>query len=144
MKKVFSLSFSLLAFFFLGPSYETNAQSLPDLMVTKIKCASPEGNLFIEIMNKSNVPLPKGRRSIADVYIDGIKRGFFDLGKPTKERPASSVTFTWGPGTNHPTIGIGPHSIKVVIVDIGDVVQESNEANNSRTENLFCRRGNKR
>lgn len=75
------------------------------------------------------------------IWIDGEARGggglwWADPGCALK--PAGgSLPFHWSPGADKPLIGQGAHTVKAVIVDVGDVVDE-NEANNELTRTLRC------
>lgn len=75
------------------------------------------------------------------IWIDGEARGggglwWADPGCALK--PAGgSLPFHWAPGSDKPLIGPREHTVKVVIVDVGDVVDE-NEANNELTRTLRC------
>ena len=77
------------------------------------------------------------------IWIDGEIRGGTSLYTVDSSRilksPGGVVSFHWSPGSDNPLIGEGLHMIKVVIVDVGDVVDEASDANNSKTVRLICR-----
>ena len=132
---------------------------LPDLIVSDIRFISESrqiGNevvkdcgLQVTIRNIGSVGLPDsayGRDTGIgfQIWIDGEIRGGLGLyaADPSKllKNPGTSVTFSWGPGQDKPIIGFGVHTVEVIIVDIGDVVKESNETNNSKKVSLTCSR----
>lgn len=125
LASVFLLTLSIL----LGLSSGVSAQPLPDLVVTKIECAPPQSKLAFTVMNRSNVPLPKGWRAVADVYFDGVKKGFFDLGRPAK----GDITPAGGSAYYLVVFDIvAPVNVRVV-ADAINSTRESNEGNNSMT-----------
>lgn len=119
---VYFLALSLL----LGLSNGLNAQPLPDLVVTKIECVPPQSKFAFEVMNKSNVPLPKGWKAVADVYFDGVKKGFVDLGSPTK----GDITPAGGVARYVAVFDILKPINVWVVADATNSIKESNEKNN--------------
>jgi len=77
------------------------------------------------------------------IWIDGEIRGGLGLflADPSKllKTPGGVLEFNWGAGSEKPIIGAGTHQVKIVLVDVGDVVAEANETNNTKTVNLSCR-----
>ena len=55
---------------------ETWTQDLPDLVVDQIRCETGNHITFI-VKNAGTGPLSVGWMSVADVYVDGIKKGFY-------------------------------------------------------------------
>ena len=143
------------AYFKLVCEAEAN---MPDLIVSDIRFINSSrkvGNKIIKdcdiqttIKNIGNAGLPDAAYGKStgigfQIWIDGELRGRLGLYAVDPSRilknPHSSITFTWGPGAQRPIIGLGTHSVEVIIVDIGNVVKESNESNNSKMEKkLTC------
>ncbi|GEM_PF-3935540 len=128
----------------------------PDLTVSEIRFVPTtrtvdgrtvrDCNLEITLRNVGTGALPDAAYGhetglALQIWIDGEARGggglwWADPGCALQ--PAGgSLPFLWGPGSARPLIGAGPHTVKAVIVDVGDVVDE-NEANNQLTRNLSC------
>lgn len=109
-------------------------RQLPDLIVEKIECG-PGNKLSVTIKNIGSGRLPSGWRAIADVYFDGIKKGFFDLTAPTTttaggiEEPGGSSTYLLAWDITEPV------TVRVV-VDSTNEIRESNEQNNVKEEKL--------
>ncbi len=132
------------------------APARPDLTVTDIRFVPAtrtvngqtvnDCDLEIILRNVGTGALPEaayGRETgmAVQIWIDGEARGggglwWADPGGALK--PAGGVlSFHWATGSDKPLIGAGPHTVKVVIVDVGNVVDE-NEANNELTRTLRC------
>jgi subtilase family serine protease len=108
------------------------AQAKPDLVVTEIGCDPYYSRVTFKVQNRSNVPLPKGWRAVADLYFDGVKKAFYDLG------PATSGSLTPAGGTAYyltSTDIVAPVAAKVVADSTNDI-DEANETNNSMTVKL--------
>jgi len=121
----------------LSPQPDPPGTSLPDLVVTGITTGI--GNrLAVIIRNTGKVNLPVGSRGVADVFVNGQKLGFFDLGKPTE-------SFFGGIGAaggfssyllNHVVM----HQMDVqVVADATGTIAEINEQNNLSHEVVSSR-----
>jgi hypothetical protein len=127
-----AMIFTTFIFILLSGINGADAQPLPDLIVSKIECAPPQGRLSITVANQSNVPLPKGWKAVADVYFDGTKKGHIDLGEPT----SGSIEPAGGTADYLVALDIvKPVTVKVVADPTNDI-KESNEENNTKTETL--------
>jgi hypothetical protein len=115
-----------------GGLSDTYAQSLPDLVVTKIECVKPDGMLRITVANKSNAPLSTLAKPVADVYFGGMKVGLVDLKRPT----SGSIMKANGVATYLTYFYISSSFAVKVVVDPLKTIKESNEANNSLTQSL--------
>jgi hypothetical protein len=124
------LSFiSVSAFLFWSEAY---AQPLPDLIVTKIECFPPQSKLSFTMVNRSNVPLPKGWKAVAKVFLPGRVEQIVDLGRPTSgniEPAGGSASYLLAYEIK------GRISVKV-FVDSTNSIRESNEGNNEKVQRL--------
>ena len=123
MKKIMILATFILLLGVMG----AYAQALPDLVVVKIECSAPQSKLLFSVANRSNVPLPKGWRAVAEVYFEGTKMGAVDLGRPT----SGSIEPAGGSATYLVAFDITKPVTVKVIVDSTNDIKESNETNNS-------------
>ncbi len=103
---------------------QTPIQYLPDLVVRDIYCA-PGNKLAFGVAN-SLTPIPSGWMAVADVYIDGVKKGSIDLGRPT------GGDLTVG-GANYLTAFDITGAVEVkIVVDPTNSVKETDEGNNAK------------
>jgi subtilase family serine protease/C1A family cysteine protease len=109
-------------------------ETLPDLIVEKIEC-SPDNKLSVTIKNIGSGNLPSGWIALAETYFDGVRKGAFDLKYPTsilnggisKSGGSSTYLVSWDI--------TAPVTVKV-IADYTDDIDESNEKNNSKEEDI--------
>lgn len=110
---------------------QPSTQQLPDLYVKGINCGAPGNKLEFTAVN-SLVPIPSGWMAVADVYIDGIKKGSIDLGRPT------TGDLTVGGATYLTAFEIaGSVEVKIVL-DPTNSIKEANEANNAMAAKITC------
>ena len=106
-------------------------QQLPDLYVKGINCGASGNKLEFTVVN-SLAPIPSGWMAVADVYINGIKKGSIDLGKPT------GGDLTVG-GANYLTAFDITTSAEVkIVVDPTNSVKETDEGNNANVAKIAC------
>jgi hypothetical protein len=132
-KRVLMFSYVMVCFgILIGGLSDTHAQSLPDLVVTKLACVAGEGRLQITVANKSIAALPIYANPMADVYFGAMKVGIVNLKSPT----SGSILKANGVAT-YLTYFVIPSTIAVkVVVDPSKTIKESNELNNSLTQTL--------
>ncbi|HBH87199.1 MAG TPA: hypothetical protein DDY17_06315 [Syntrophaceae bacterium] len=132
-KRVLMFSCVVVCFgILIGGLSDTHAQSLPDLVVTKLACVAGEGRLQITVANKSIAALPIYANPMADVYFGAMKVGIVNLKSPT----SGSILKANGVAT-YLTYFVIPSTIAVkVVVDPLKTIKESNELNNSLTQTL--------
>ncbi|OGI38542.1 MAG: hypothetical protein A2140_09660 [Candidatus Muproteobacteria bacterium RBG_16_62_13] len=102
------------------------AQKLPDLVVKDVRCG-PGSKLEFTAMNVGPGALPAGWRATADVYFDGARVGFIDLGRPT----SGDLTPPGGTARYLTSFDITRPVTAKVLVDATNSLRESNEGNNS-------------
>jgi hypothetical protein len=108
------------------------AQAKPDLVVTEIGCDTYYSRVTFKVQNRGNVPLPKGWRAVADVYFDGAKKAFYDLGAPT----TGNLTPAGGSAYYLTSTDIVAPVVAKVVADSTNDIAEANETNNSKTMKL--------
>ncbi|MDH4195921.1 MAG: hypothetical protein OEW05_00780 [Candidatus Aminicenantes bacterium] len=112
------------------------AQPLPNLVVSKITCVPPKGQLSFTVANRSNVPLPKGWFGKSHVLINGAT--IFD------SIDLKSAASTTGGGIEKPggtSTYLAPYVIASTVnvkveADLGNYIKESNEGDNTLTASL--------
>ena len=113
---------------------ETWTQNLPDLVVDQIRCET--GNcITFTLKNAGTGLLPAGWRSVADVFVDGIKKGFFDLTAPTSTT-GGGIAAPGGTSTYITALTFAAPVVVRVIADSTSDVIESNESNNTKDAKL--------
>lgn len=134
MRTIVLMFFCVVACFSVltGGLSDTHAQSLPDLMVTKIACVSPESKLQFTVTNKSSTALPTYWNAMADVYFGVYKVGSVNLKYPT----SGSIVKAGGVATYRTNFSITSSSSVKVVLDPLKTVKESNELNNAKTQTL--------
>jgi hypothetical protein len=125
------LALSISASVFLSCS-EVRAQPLPDLIVTKIECVPPQSKLSFTVTNRSNVPLPKGWKAVAKVYLPERIEQTVDLGRPT----SGSIEPAGGSASYLLAYDIKRKISAKVVADSTNSIRESNEGNNEKIQRL--------
>jgi len=109
---------------------QISIQNLPDLVVQEIYCG-PGNKLAFNVANMLT-PIPSGWMAIADVYIDGVKKGGIDLRRPT----GGNITIG---SANYLTAFDISGTVEVKIVaDPTNSIKETNETNNAKTAKVAC------
>ena len=113
---------------------ETWTQNLPDLVVDQIGCET--GNhITFTLKNAGTGPLPPGWRSLADVFVDGIKKGFFDLTAPTSTT-GGGIAAPGGTSTYITALTFATPVVVRVVADSTMDITESSESNNTKDAKL--------
>jgi len=113
---------------------ETWTQDLPDLVVDQIRCETGNHITFI-VKNAGTGPLSVGWMSLADVFVDGIKKGSFNLTAPTSTT-GGGIAAPGGTSTYVTALTLAASVAVRVIVDSTSGITESNETNNTKDAKL--------
>jgi len=109
---------------------QTSIQYLPDLIVKEIYCA-PGNKLAFNVENRLD-PIPSGWMAVADVYINGVKKGSIDLGGPT------GGDLTVGGAHYLTSFDISGTAEVKIVADPTNSIKETDETNNVNGAKVAC------
>jgi len=109
---------------------QTPIQYLPDLIVKEIYCA-PGNKLAFNVENRLD-PIPSGWMAVADVYINGVKKGSIDLGRPT------GGDLTIGGAHYLTSFDISGTAEVKIVADPTNSIKETDETNNVNSAKVAC------
>jgi len=110
---------------------QPSTQQLPDLYVKGINCGASGNKLEFTVVN-SLAPIPSGWMAVADVYMNGIKKGSIDLGRPT------GGDLTVGGANYLTTFDITTSAEVKIVVDPTNSIKETDEGNNAKVAKITC------
>jgi hypothetical protein len=109
-------------------------ENLPDLIVESLECG--EGNkLSVTIKNIGTGPLPAGWSALGQISFNGNTKGTFGLQDPTFDLNGG-IALAGGSATYILPWEISEPTLVACAVDITDNIQEDNEQNNIREEEV--------